>query len=66
MNEDTVLYTKDEVAGTFSVSKRTIDNWMRQGKIPFIRVSKRLVRFHLPSVSEALREKFTVNDSSHG
>jgi hypothetical protein len=38
---------------------RTVDNWIRQRRIPTVRISKRMVRFHLPSVLAALR-KFEV------
>ncbi|MEI6493099.1 MAG: hypothetical protein WCO94_11170 [Verrucomicrobiota bacterium] len=49
------LVTKRVVAKAVSVSLRCIDNWMREKRIPFIRLSPRCVRFHLPSVLAALR-----------
>lgn len=53
------LVKKKEVATAFRVNCRTVDNWMRTGTIPFIRISCRLVRFHLPSVAEALMKHTT-------
>ena len=50
------LVTKPVVAKAASTSPRTIDNWMRQKRIPFIKLSPRCVRFHLPSVLAALRQ----------
>jgi hypothetical protein len=53
------LVKKSVVARAASTSVRTIDNLVRQRKIPIVRISKRCVRFHLPSVLAALR-KFEV------
>jgi len=49
------LTTKKGVAKAASTSQRTVDNWMKQKRIPFIKLSPRCVRFHLPSVLAALR-----------
>ena len=48
------LLTKQELAIALGVSPRTIDNWMAQRRIPFIRISARLIRFDLNRVKEAL------------
>jgi hypothetical protein len=56
---DSGLVKKPIVARAASTSVRTIDNLVRQRKIPIVRISKRCVRFHLPSVLAALR-KFEV------
>jgi len=55
------LLKRLELARAISVSPRTIDNLQRQRKIPFVRLSRRLVRFHLPSVLAALR-RFEVRE----
>jgi len=55
------LVPKKVVARANSVSTRTVDNWMQQRLIPFVRLSARCVRFHLPSVLAALR-KFEVKE----
>jgi hypothetical protein len=56
---DVGLVNKRAVARAVSASTRSIDNWIRERKIPVVRISKRCVRFHLPSVLAALR-KFEV------
>jgi|SRR6476620_1097581 hypothetical protein len=56
------LLKRRELARAISVSPRTVDNLQRQKKIPFVRISPRCVRFHLPSVLAALR-KFEVQEA---
>jgi len=58
-----VLLTKTQLAERLRVSTRTIDNMMAQRIIPYIRASKRSVRFHLPRVLAAL-EKREVHEVS--
>jgi hypothetical protein len=58
------LVTKDVVARAASVSPRTIENWMGQRRIPYIRLSSRCVRFHVTSVLGALR-RFEVKEVGH-
>jgi len=48
------LLSKKEVAAVLNVSPRTVDNWMVQRLIPFIRLSARLIRFDLERVKAAL------------
>ena len=55
------LVTKRIVAKAASVSCRTIDNWMRDKRIPVIRLSPRCVRFHLPRVLAAL-SRFEIRE----
>jgi hypothetical protein len=55
------LLKRPELARAIRVSPRTVDNLQRQKKIPFIRISPRCVRFHLPSVLAALR-RFEVRE----
>lgn len=43
-----------ECARLIGVSVPTLDNWRRDGKIPFVRCPGRSVRFHWPSVEQAL------------
>jgi hypothetical protein len=49
------LVDKRRVARATSVSPRCVDNWIAKKTIPVVRISKRCVRFHLPSVIRALR-----------
>ena len=48
------LLTKRELAAALNVSQRTIDNWVAQKRIPYLRLSARLLRFSLPEVEAAL------------
>jgi excisionase family DNA binding protein len=55
------LHSKEEVARAVSVSPRTVENWMAQKRIPFIRLSPRLIRFDLERVKTALK-KYEVKE----
>jgi hypothetical protein len=59
---DAGLVNKRVVAQSASASTRSVDNWIRDRKIPVVRISKRCVRFHLPSVLAALR-KFEIREA---
>jgi excisionase family DNA binding protein len=48
------LLSKKELAVAIGVSARTIDNWIAQKRIPFLRLSARLIRFNLERVMTAL------------
>lgn len=48
------LLTKDEVADLLRVSRRTLNRWMAQGRIPFFRLSPGTVRFSHAEVVTAL------------
>lgn len=57
------LVTKRDVARAAKISVRSVDNLMRGKRIPFVRLSARCVRFHLPSVLAALR-RYEVREIS--
>ena len=46
--------TARQLAAILQVSEATVRRLARSGRIPSIRLTPRLVRFHLPSVREAL------------
>jgi excisionase family DNA binding protein len=48
------LLSKRELAAILGVSKRTIENWLAEKRIPQLRLSARLTRFSLPKVEAAL------------
>lgn len=50
------LVTKPIVARAVKLSQRSIDNLQKRRVIPFIKISPRCVRYHLPSVIRALRK----------
>jgi hypothetical protein len=61
--EDSVgLVKKTAVARAASVSTRTVDNLQKKKLIPFVKLSARCVRYHLPSVLKALR-RFEIREA---
>jgi hypothetical protein len=57
------LVNKPTIARILSVSPRTVDNFIRQKKIPAIRISARCIRFHPPSVLAALKRGFELKEA---
>jgi excisionase family DNA binding protein len=53
------LLSKKEVAARLRISPRTLDQWMRAGRVPFLKIG-RSVRFRFPAVLEKLA-RFEVN-----
>jgi hypothetical protein len=56
------LIRKNDLAKELNVSPRTIDNWVRQRRIPVHRFSARLLRYDLRKVQSAL-DKFEVTEA---
>jgi hypothetical protein len=56
------LLKRRQLARALSVSARSIDNWQRQRRIPFIKVTPRCVLFDLASVLVALR-RFEIQET---
>jgi excisionase family DNA binding protein len=52
--------TKSQVAQRLNVSKRTIDNLMRQRRLPFIKLTSKIVRFPKADVDAYLARNFRV------
>jgi len=50
--------TKSQVARRLNVSKRTIDNLMRQRRLPFIKLTSKIVRFPRAEVDAYLAQNF--------
>jgi excisionase family DNA binding protein len=48
------LLSKQELALTLGVSTRTLESWMSQKRIPFLRLSSRFIKFNLDRVLAAL------------
>jgi len=53
------MLTKKELAAKLKVTVRTIENWQREGHLPFIKISS-VVLFHWPEVVEHLKANFKV------
>ena len=51
------LLTADEVAEKLRVRPDTVRGWAREGKIPSIRLSHKVVRFDGDAVVQALTER---------
>ena len=55
MNE-TELLTADELADRLQLRPSTIRRWAREGRIPAVRVTAKVVRYDLADVLQAMRE----------
>jgi excisionase family DNA binding protein len=53
------LLTKRDLASRLQISIRTLDDWMRSGRVPFLKIGKS-VRFRWDDVLEKLNQ-FRVN-----
>ena len=53
--------TKSQVAHRLNVSRRTIDNLMRQRRLPFIKLTSKIVRFPKAEVDAYLAQQFHIN-----
>ncbi len=49
------LATTSDVAARFGVTDETVRRWVREHRIPFIRASRRIVRFRLADVEQTLQ-----------
>jgi hypothetical protein len=54
---DTELLTADQLAERLHIRPRTVKTWARQGRIPTMRLSPKVVRFDWVSVLAALRDR---------
>jgi hypothetical protein len=57
------LVNKPAIARLLSVSPRTVDNFIREKKIPAIRISPRCIRFDPKSVLAALKRGFELKEA---
>jgi predicted DNA-binding transcriptional regulator AlpA len=48
------LLTKPGLGRRYTVSTRTIDNWMKNGLIPFIKIGRKFVRFDPDECDQAI------------
>lgn len=53
-NHQPALVTANQVAARFGVSVTTVNSWVRAGRIPCVRPSRRVVRFDLDAVEQAI------------
>ncbi|HUU94498.1 MAG TPA: helix-turn-helix domain-containing protein [Phycisphaerae bacterium] len=55
--EQNQLVTSDRLAEHFTVSVETVRTWVRQRRIPFLRVSRKVIRFRIAEVERALSQR---------
>lgn len=58
------LIKKKELAQRLSVSPRTIDEWARKRRIPYLRISSRFYLYDFEAVLAALRKHYQVDEAS--
>ncbi|MEJ7617925.1 MAG: helix-turn-helix domain-containing protein [Pyrinomonadaceae bacterium] len=46
--------TTRQLSAILQVSESTVRRLTREGRLPFVRLTSRLIRYHLPAVREAL------------
>lgn len=62
----TTLITAEEIARHFGVTVPTVNRWVRRGLIPCVRVTRKVVRFDIATVREALAaQAATVTVEDH-
>jgi excisionase family DNA binding protein len=54
---DTELLTADQLAERLHLRPRTVQAWARQGRIPVVRLSPKVVRFDWAAVLTAIRDR---------
>ena len=57
--------TKAQVARRLNVCVRTIDNMMKQRRLPFIKLTSKTVRFPKAEVDAYLARNFRINAYGH-
>jgi hypothetical protein len=55
------LIKKKELAARLSVSPRTIDEWARKRKIPYLQISDRFYLYEFEAVLAALKKHYQVD-----
>jgi excisionase family DNA binding protein len=59
---DTELLTADQLAERLHLRPRTVQAWARQGRIPTVRLSPKVVRFDWGTVLTALRDQAKLKE----
>jgi predicted site-specific integrase-resolvase len=63
--QEQVFLTKAQLARRYAVSVRTVNYWMEKGAIPFIRISRKVVRFD-PEKCDGALARFEVQARTAG
>ena len=59
--DDLALLKRPQLAKAINVSPRTVDNWQKQKRIPFLKLGARCIRYDLRAVIAALK-KFEIRE----
>jgi excisionase family DNA binding protein len=54
------LVTKPVIAARYNCTVRTIDNWIAERRIPFLKIGRKMVRFD-PDECDRFLQKFKVD-----
>jgi predicted site-specific integrase-resolvase len=52
------LLRERALAKHLDISHRTLEEWRRRGKVPYLRITSRSIRYRLGDVLEALRDNY--------
>lgn len=52
--DEKLWMTTNQIAKYLSVSTRTIANWRESGRIPFLHISRNVIRYNINQVRDAL------------
>lgn len=57
MNHDEALLTASELSNRLGIATSTVNRWRVEGRVPYVRLSKRTYRFRWHEVIEALENQ---------
>ena len=60
LKTDRKLVTKPELAARYGVVVRTVDNWIAERRVPFLKIGRKMVRFD-PVECDAALQRFKIN-----
>lgn len=63
MIEDRLITTR-ELAEQFGVCDETVQTWVRQGRIPCFRPSRKVIRFRMNDVERALMQAVSEEEGN--
>ena len=46
--EEQKLYSKKEILEIFKITRQTLNNWRRSGRVQYIKMNNRKFMYHLP------------------
>jgi excisionase family DNA binding protein len=62
---ETELLTVSQLAERLHVRPRTVQSWARQGRIPTVKLSSKVVRFDWQAVLTVIRDRSTRQEVAH-